>query len=286
MPQPQKAALVTGVSTGIGRATAELLAAQGYRVWGGLRRPAPGAPLPAPPSGVEPLELDVTSDEAVAAVAQRLAGDLPTGLDALVNNAGIAPPAALELANLDEFRRILEVNTVAPLRVIQAMLPLLRTARGRIINMSSMNGTVAMPIVGAYSASKYALEALSDTLRVELRPWDIGVTVIRPGQVRTEIFTKAGAFLDERALEIPDHLAQGYAKLYTRASMFNRRGSKALTAPEDVARVVFKALSARRMKPRYYAGFDAVGLQIAREWLPTWLLDRWLARAMGLMVRG
>ncbi len=286
MHQPQKAALVTGASTGIGRATAELLAARGFRVLGGLRRAAPGEPLPAAPPGVEPLELDVTCDEAVAQAAARLGRELPDGLYALVNNAGIAPPAALELADVDEFRRVLEVNTIAPLRVIQAVLPLLRKRRGRIVNMSSMNGTVAMPIVGAYSASKYALEALSDTLRVELRPWDIGVTVIRPGQVQTEIFTKAGAFLDERAQEIPEHLVQGYAKLYRRASMFNRRGSKASTTPEHVARVVLRALTSRRMKPRYYAGFDAVGLQIAREWLPTRLLDRWLARAMGLMVRG
>jgi NAD(P)-dependent dehydrogenase (short-subunit alcohol dehydrogenase family) len=286
MQQPQKAALVTGVSTGIGRATAELLAARGYRVFGGLRRSGPGEPLPAAPAGVEPLELDVTSDEAVAQAAARLTRELPDGLYALVNNAGIAPPAVLELADLDEFRRVLEVNTIAPLRVIQAFLPLLRQRRGRIINMSSMNGTVAMPIVGAYSASKYALEALSDTLRVELRPWKIEVTVLRPGQVRTEIFAKAGQFLDERAQEIPAHLAQGYAKLFRRASMFNRRGAKAGTMADDVARVVLKALGARRMKPRYYAGFDAVGLQIAREWLPTRLLDRWLARAMGLMVRG
>ena len=90
-----------------------------------------------------------------------------------MNNAGVAPPAAVELADLDELRRVLEVNTLAPLRLIQACLPLLRAARGRIVNMSSMNGTLAMPMVGAYSASKFALEALSDTLRVELRPWGV-----------------------------------------------------------------------------------------------------------------
>lgn len=279
---PPRAVLVTGTSTGIGWAIAELLAARGFRVLAGVRRRTPGEPLPPAPPGCEPIELDVASADHVARVASRLAGELPGGLFALVNNAGMAPPAAVELADVDEFRRVLEVNAVAPLRLIQACLPLLRRGRGRIVNMSSMNGTVALPIVGVYSASKFALEALSDSLRVELRPWGIPVTVIRPGQIRTPIFDKAGAAIEARAKEIPAEVADGYAQLYARAAKFNARGANARTGPEAVARTVLKVLQARRPKSRYYVGLDAVGLQIAFEWLPTRMLDWFFAAAMGI----
>jgi NAD(P)-dependent dehydrogenase (short-subunit alcohol dehydrogenase family) len=277
----RKAVLVTGASSGIGRATAELLAARGFRVFAGLRRREAGQPLGEPPTGVEPVELDVLLPDNVARVAEQLRRECPEGLFGLVNNAGVAPPAAVELADLDEVRRILEVNTLAPLRLIQTCLPLLRKARGRVVNMSSMNGTLAMPIVGAYSASKFALEALSDSLRVELRPWGVSVSVIRPGQVRTAIFAKAGAALDERVVGIPPELTAGYARLYARASKFNRRGANARTTPGAVARAVFKALTAWRPKARYLVGYDAVGLGIAHEWLPTWLMDWAMAMAMG-----
>jgi NAD(P)-dependent dehydrogenase (short-subunit alcohol dehydrogenase family) len=279
---PPPAVLVTGASTGIGWATAELLAAQGYRILAGVRRRVPADPLPPVPPGCEPIELDVTSADNVARAASHLGAELPGGLFALVNNAGMAPPAAVELADVDEFRRVLEVNAVAPLRLIQVCLPLLRRGRGRIINMSSMNGTVSLPIVGAYSASKFALEALSNALRVELRPWGIPVTVIRPGQIRTPIFDKAGAFLEARATAIPEEMLDGYADLYARAVKFNARGARAHTGPDAVARTVLRALRARRPKSRYYVGLDAVGLQIAYEWLPTRLMDWIFAAVMGV----
>jgi NAD(P)-dependent dehydrogenase (short-subunit alcohol dehydrogenase family) len=279
---PPRAVLVTGASTGIGWAIAELLASQGFRVLAGVRRHALAGPLSPAPPHCEPIELDVTSADNVARAASHLAAELPEGLYALVNNAGMAPPAAAELADVEEFRRVLEVNTVAPLRLIQTCLPLLRRGGGRIINMSSMNGTVSLPIVGVYSASKFALEALSDALRVELRPWRIPVTVIRPGQIRTPIFDKAGAAIELRAKEIPAEVSDGYAQLYARAAKFNARGASAGRGPEAVARIVLKVLQARRPKPRYYVGLDAVGLQIAFEWLPTGLLNWFFAAAMGV----
>jgi NAD(P)-dependent dehydrogenase (short-subunit alcohol dehydrogenase family) len=278
---PPPAVLLTGASTGIGRATAELLAAKDYRVFAGMRRAAGATTLPEPPAGCETVELDVTDAANLTAVVADLTAKLPGGLYAVVNNAGMAPPAAVELTDADEFRRVLEVNVVAPLRVIQACLPLLRLGRGRIVNMSSMNGTVALPIVGAYSASKFALEAISNSLRVELRPWGVPVTVIRPGQIRTPIFDKAGQALDDRAKLIPAELADGYTSLYEKASLFNARGASARNGPDAVARIVLKALRARRPRSRYYVGFDAVGLQIASEWLPTWMLDWAFGAVMG-----
>jgi NAD(P)-dependent dehydrogenase (short-subunit alcohol dehydrogenase family) len=279
---PRKAVLITGASSGIGRATAELLAVSGYQVFAGVRRHGPGEPLPPTPAGAEPVELDVTCSDNVASVVGQLDAACPDGLFALVNNAGVAPPAAVELTDLDELRRVLEVNTLAPLRLIQACLPLLRRGRGRIINMSSMNGKLAMPMVGAYSASKFALEALSDVLRVELRPWGVTVSLLRPGQVRTSIFAKAGAALVARQREIPAELADGYGTLYARAQKFNERGAQASTTPEKVARAVQKILRARRPRPVYLVGGDAWGLELAYLGLPPRIMDWFLAAAMGV----
>ncbi|MEQ8836156.1 MAG: SDR family NAD(P)-dependent oxidoreductase, partial [Lacipirellulaceae bacterium] len=150
-------------------------------------------------------------------------------------------------------------------------------------NVSSMNGVVALPMVGAYSASKFAMEALSDTLRIELRPWDIPISVIRPGQIRTAIFDKARTALAERTAEIPEHLQPGYARFYQKSAQFNERGAKTGGTPESVAAVVSKALTARRPKPHYYVGFDAWGLAALKWLLPKWLMNRILARAAGLM---
>jgi NAD(P)-dependent dehydrogenase (short-subunit alcohol dehydrogenase family) len=282
MPLPRKAVLVTGASSGIGRATAELLAADGYQVFAGVRRPGPGEPLPATPAGAESVELDVTCSDNVASVVGQLDAACPDGLFALVNNAGVAPPSAVELVDLNELRHVMEVNTLAPLRLIQACLPLLRRGHGRIVNMSSMNGKLAMPMVGAYSASKFALEALSDALRVELRPWGVSVSLIRPGQVRTSIFAKAGAALAARQREIPAELAEGYGTLYARALKFNSRGANASTTPERVARGVLKILRARRPRPVYLVGADAWGLELAYLASPPRLMDWFLAAAMGV----
>jgi NAD(P)-dependent dehydrogenase (short-subunit alcohol dehydrogenase family) len=281
MQSPRKVVLITGASSGIGRASAELLAAKGFRVLAGMRRRGAQNDLPAPPAGCEAIGLDVTNEDNVAALVERLQRECPDGLFGLVNNAGVAPPAATELAGVDELRRVLEVNTVAPLRMIQQCLPLLRQGSGRIINMSSMNGTVSMPLVGVYSASKFALEALSDALRLELRPWAIPVSVIRPGQIATEIFDKAAAAVDERSQCIPADLLDGYALLYGRARTFVARGAKSPIGPDAVARKVLKALRARRPKSRYFVGLDAVGMQIAYDWLPTPVMDWIMATVMG-----
>jgi NAD(P)-dependent dehydrogenase (short-subunit alcohol dehydrogenase family) len=147
--------------------------------------------------------------------------------------------------------------------------------------MSSMNGKLALPMVGAYSASKFALEALSDSLRVELRPWKIPVSVIRPGQVRTAIFAKAHARLEQGLQEIPNELMAGYERQYRRAVLFNDRGARLGARPETVARVVLKALTSKRPKPCYTTGLDVRGLHLLQSILPTRWFDRLLARCSG-----
>src|SRR3954471_419193 len=176
--------LVTGASSGIGRATALELARRGATVLAGVRDPADGEALG--PS-VIPLRLDVTDAGHVAAAGEEAAR---RGLDALVNNAGIAVTGPLEYLPLDELRRQLEVNAVAQLAVTQACLPALRASRGRIVNMSSISGRMALPLYGPYAASKYALEALSDSLRLELRGTGVDVVLIEPGAIRTPIWER------------------------------------------------------------------------------------------------
>ena len=275
--------LISGCSSGIGQATARLLAEEGFRVLAGVRKQEDAEALADTElPNLEPVLLDVTSEEAVAKVVESIQASCPEGLYALVNNAGVGLPAAVELSTLDEVRSLFEVNTIAPLRMIQSCLPLLRQAGGRIVNMSSMNGTMALPMVGAYSASKFALEAFSDALRVELRPWQIPVSIIRPGQVRTSIFDKAGEALDKRRSEIPEPLKKGYDKMYARAAKFNERGTKSPTSPEKVARVVLQALTAKHPSPRYHVGRDAHGMRLFNAIMPQRLIDRLLARAMGV----
>jgi NAD(P)-dependent dehydrogenase (short-subunit alcohol dehydrogenase family) len=282
---PPKTVLVTGASSGIGLATVNLLGELGYEVLAGVRSDrGRDTVLAGGAENVHPVWLDVALPEDCQRVGEFIEHDYPRGLYALVNNAGIAPPAAVELADVEEVRRILEINTLAPLRMIQQCLPALRRARGRIVNMSSMNGTLALPMVGAYSASKFALEALSDALRIELRPWGIGVSVIRPGQVRTEIFAKARFALTERTDEIPCELTAGYDKLYSRAAKFNERGARLGASPERVARAVTKALAARRPSPCYRVGFDVRGLDLLQRVLPTRWLDGLLANFAGAAV--
>ena len=286
MDKPLQTVLITGCSSGIGRATALLLAANGYRVLAGVRSDESATKLASAELPLlEPILLEVTSAEDVARAVEMVESTCPTGLYALINNAGVGLPAAVELSTLDEVRRLFEVNTIAPLNMIQSCLPMLRKGSGRVINMSSMNGTMALPMVGAYSASKFALEALSGTLRVELRPWRIPVTTIRPGQVRTLIFEKARESLKASMGEIPSEFQGTYDVMYARASEFNERGAKSPTTPEKVAAVVLKALKAKRPRAHYMVGLDALGMQLANSLVSQRLIDRALARVMGLLGR-
>lgn len=263
--------VITGVSSGIGLATARDLVGAGFRVFGSVRSDADARRVRRElPDAFEPVVFDVTDPGATSATAghveEALGGDTLSGL---VNNAGIAVPGPLMHIDLEDVRRQFEVNVIGLLRVTQAFLPLLGAradgvARpGRIVNMSSISGRVALPLEGAYDASKHAVEALSDVLRRELMIYGIDVIVVQPGSVDTPIWDKlpdANAFNDTDYAPVID---RELAKLEGR-----RRDS---LAPEAIARVVRRALTARRPKSRY-----AVPVQALTRWhLPRLLPDRW-----------
>lgn len=206
-----QAVVITGAATGIGAACANRLAHTGFHVFAGVRKTEDGAALQqAIGDQVTPLLLDVTNGEQIAAAqaaVTTMVGE--RGLAGLVNNAGIAVGGPLEFMPLDEFHRQMEVNVYGALAVTQAFLPLLRQAKGRIINMSSIAGLAASPFLGPYAASKFALEALSDALRLELHPWEIEVVLIEPGNIATPIWQKGLAFADQLEAKLPAQ-AQAY----------------------------------------------------------------------------
>ncbi|HWQ24196.1 MAG TPA: SDR family oxidoreductase, partial [Gaiellaceae bacterium] len=264
--------VVTGASSGIGEACALRLAAAGWHVYGGVRTAAAADALRA--RGIEPLELDVTRQEQVAAAAEAVG----PRLDGLVANAGIAIAAPLELVPLEELRRQLEVNVVGQVASVQAFLPALRRAGGRIVLMGSIGGRSALPFLGPYAASKHALEAVADSLRVELRPWGIEVSIVEPASIATAIWEKGAAHAAELGAAVPPERAGLYAEQVARfRQVALSRGPGA--DPDEVARAVEHALTAARPRARYVVGRDA-RLRAWIERLPTRLRDRLLARAL------
>lgn len=251
-----KTVLVTGASTGIGRATALLLDAGGWTVFAGVRKPEDAASLAAAASpSLVPLILDVTKATEIAAAAKQIGeavGD--AGLDGLVNNAGTAHPGPLEFVPLQSFRDQLEVNVVGQLAVTQALLPLLRAAKGRIVNVTSIGGLIAGTMLGPYNASKFALEALTHVFRQELAPWGIEAIAIEPGQIATPIWATSSKRSDE--IVTPQATALYADKMAGARRMSTNAAVNGLPAIE-VAKVIQRALTARKPKTRYTVGTDA-----------------------------
>lgn len=269
-----KSVLITGASSGIGEATALRLARAGWGVLAGVRADADADRLRG--ERLEPVTIDVTEPATIAAVAERL-GDDP--LDGLVNNAGTALAMPLEFLPLEQLRGQLEVNLVGHLAVTQALLPNLRSARGRIVNVGSIAGRSALPFLGAYAASKHALEAVTDVLRVELRPFGIEVTVIEPGTIATPIWRKGGDRFQELAADLPDELGALYGE---RMAAFRKAAAAAGQRAEpadEVAIVVERALSEDRPRARYVVGRDARRRALV-ERLPAGLRDRVYERVL------
>jgi NAD(P)-dependent dehydrogenase (short-subunit alcohol dehydrogenase family) len=267
-----RAVLVTGASSGIGRASTVRLANAGWRVFGGVRTEADATALRG--QGIEPLELDVTEPGQIAAAAAAVGAEL----HGLVANAGVAIAAPLELVPLSELRRQLEVNVVGQVAVLQSVLPALRRARGRVVLVGSIGGRSALPFLGPYAASKHALEAFADVLRIELAPWDLAVSIVEPASVKTAIWTKGAAHAEAMQEGIAADAVALYAERLQRFRAVALRRGPGID-PDIVAGAVEHALTASRPKARYVVGRDA-HMRAWIERLPTRLRDRVLTRAL------
>lgn len=269
-------ALVTGARHGIGWATAQRLADAGWTVLAGVRDDASMARISG--RGITPVRLDISEP----AHLDRLVDALPERLDALVNNAAIAVLGPIEALSGRDLRRQFEVNLVAQVAVTQVALPRLREASGRVVFISSTGGRSVVPMEGAYCASKFALEGVADALRVELRPWNISVSIVEPGPTDTEAWRGVGTMIDE----MEERLSQRHRDLYERHVTGLRRNisrfGSSTTPPGAVARAVERALTARRPRARYLVGGPAHAIIGMNALLPTRLGDAIGARVAGL----
>jgi NAD(P)-dependent dehydrogenase (short-subunit alcohol dehydrogenase family) len=279
-----RAVLVTGASTGIGAATALELDRRGYRVFAGVRRTEDGERLSRQASPrLSHVILDVTDPAAIQAVAATLEEELDgAGLAGLVNNAGIVIAGPLEILPLTQLRRQLEVNVIGQLAVTQAMLPLLRRARGRIVMVGSANGALSPPYLGAYASAKHALEALCDALRLELRHTGILVSLVEPGPIRTPIWEKSRLTADALAREVPPEALELYAEDLGSFRTLVEKLARESAPVESVVRDVVRALHAPRPKARYFDTWSTRICFKGLRMLPDWLRDRILCRQMGL----
>jgi NAD(P)-dependent dehydrogenase (short-subunit alcohol dehydrogenase family) len=272
--------LVTGTSSGIGEATARHLAGLGFNVFAGVRKQPDGERVAGP--RIEPIVVDVTDEASVASAADTIRAAVGnTGLAGLVNNAGIAVAGPLEYIDIAEFQAQLDVNVTGVLRTTQAMLPLLRLSRGRIVNISSIGGRVAVPLIGPYNASKFALEGMSDSLRRELRPWGMHVALIEPGSVATPIWDKGVDQADALDRDGRPEVRERYGEVIDAVRKESEKNRTEGVPPQDVADAVAHALTAPKPKTRYLVGRDAKMRAPMAKLLPDRVMDAAIGRALG-----
>jgi NAD(P)-dependent dehydrogenase (short-subunit alcohol dehydrogenase family) len=270
--------LVTGASRGIGRAIAEHLARHDWNVVAGVRTADDAAAVAAVhPQRITPVILDVTNDDHIAG----LDASLPARLDAVVNNAGIGVGGPLEAVTTADWRNQLNVNVIGQLAVTRAVLPRLRQSRGRVVFISSVNGQVSMPMFGPYSASKFALEAAADALRMELRPWGIAVVVVEPAQTDTDMWRTADAMVAETEAALTPELRTLYARHIAGMKKLIPISQRMAVPTDKVSAVVEHALVTRRPRARYAVGIGPrIQLALLPK-LPSMIRDRLLRRVVG-----
>jgi NAD(P)-dependent dehydrogenase (short-subunit alcohol dehydrogenase family) len=280
----QQAVVITGASSGIGKASAEYLIQKGYRVFACVRSDSDASSLGQAASGeIIPVILDVTQPNSIGmameTVASRLGKD---SLSGLVNNAGIVVGGPLEFLPPEELRRQLEVNVIGQIAVTQAFLPFLRKARGRIINIGSISGRSASPFMGPYSASKFALEALTDALRMELRPWGVTVSIIQPGSIATHIWDKSVSYADRLRQCLPPEAEKLYGRAMDRILDYASRAGQRGLEPRQIAVTIEKILTSKHPATRYLVGTDA-RIRSSLNLLPDTWQDWLILKRIGLL---
>lgn len=268
---PPRSVVVTGASTGIGRACALRLSASGWWVFAGVRKESDAQSLRDEDPRLAPLTIDVTDQASIDAAVTTVAGEVGPRLDGLVNNAGVVVHGPLEFVTPDEVRTQLETNVVGMHATTRAFLPALRAARGRIVNMGSVAGrSPALPLLGPYAASKWAVEAITDALRNEVKQFGIHVAVVEPGNISTPIWTKA----DEDFDRFPPEAQDLYRDLIANGRAINALMDRIGVHPDKVAKVVEHALTSRHPRLRYLVGVDARWRTHVEARIPHRLRDR------------
>ena len=268
--------MITGASTGIGAAAARELARWGFHVLAGVRRERDADAIRGP--GIEPLILDITDADHIRALTARVHEG--TWVRALVNNAGIGVNVPVEAFPIDEWRRLFEVNLFGHVAVTQALLPELIRNRGRVVNISSVGGRIAMATYGPYAGTKWALEAVSDALRRELAPTGVQVVVVEPGAVSTEMPGRSIAGANELVSRMTPEQRQRYDGLVHAITAQTAAHTDSGLPADAAAKVIFKAVTARKPRTRYTVGRDAAMLTRLARILPDRTLDRLFATAL------
>jgi len=253
------AVVVTGGSTGIGRATALFLDRKGYRVFAGVRKEDDAKALSEAGSDrLAPITIDVTEERSISAAEQEVQRAVgKDGLVGVINNAGVGGGGPIEVTPIDDFRDALEVNLIGQVAVTQAFLPLIRKAKGTIVFIASIGGRVASPFLSPYNTSKFGIEALGESLRHELRPWDIDVVIVEPGSIDTDIWEKGAETMRDRISKMPENARRLYGKQMVRfGEVLTETASRGIS-PEKVAKVIHKAIASDNPRHRYLVGTDA-----------------------------
>ncbi|MGX9788857.1 SDR family NAD(P)-dependent oxidoreductase [Mycobacterium sp. MMS18-G62] len=276
--ETQELAVITGASTGIGAATARELARRGFHVLAGVRRDRDADAIRGP--GIEPLIIDITHPGHIQALVARVQAD-PQGraVRALVNNAAIQANVPVEAFAIDEWRHMFEVNLFGHIAVTQALLPALIRGKGRVVNISSVGGKVAMATYGPYAATKFALEAVSDSLRRELAPTGVQVVVVEPGAVRTEMLDRAIATASDLVTAMTPEQSQRYGEMVQAVNTQAASSTKSGVPADAAAKVIAKAITGRKPRTRYTVGREAAMIRLVR-FLPDRTLDRILSAAL------
>ena len=271
--------LVSGASSGIGKACALLLSKNGFRVFAGVRKDSDGYILQKKASGkLTPLVLDVTDPITITACRKIISDVTDSTLFALINNAGVGLGGPVETLAVADIRRLFEVNVIGTFAVTNAFIPLLRNwGGGRIINMGSMSGILSLPGLSAYAASKHALEAITDSLRLELNPFNISVSIIEPGNVETPIWEKGLIKFNEMSSRTEDETSQLYSSLNNNLIKYSQNPNG--ISPDKVAILVHRILISKKSKNRYLLGKDAIMFKLI-NFLPDIIRDRVILRLM------
>lgn len=277
----ERAVVVTGASSGIGKAIALELAERGFAVFAGVRTPEDEEALEnhavTGPGRLRPVMLDVTDEAQLCRVTETVEAESEV-LAGVVSNAGIAVAAPLEFVPLDDLRQQFEVNVVGAVATIQSFMPQVRRSGGRIVMVGAISGLVSSRLLGAYAASKFALEAVSDALRRELADWRIPVSLVEPGRIATPIWSKSLADANERIARMPPEALRYYQGLMDQVLDGAKEVESTGTPPVAVAKAVYRALTDRRPRTRYFVGADAHTVNVLRRVLSDPLMD-WLIRA-------